>query len=420
MQAELAAEGLHAGRDRIGRLRREMGLSCKQKRKFKATTHSSHSLPVAVNILGQVFSPTKPNEVWTGDITYIATDEGRLYLAGLKDVFTCEIVGYPMGERMTTGLVSQTLFRAVQQKRPPAGRIHHTDQANQYCAEAYRTLQVQFGMQTSMSRKGNCFDNSPIESFWGSLKNELVQHHRFKTRAEAKAAIQEYIEIFITANVGTHDLAMSARQNSPRDIGERLRPLDTGLSDLIRTPHKKREAIASHIVPLDYSETTSVLAGSGRQHVTNRDRRSLDFGFVCYLSSTCMPPRFVTMGHGFWQHLDIDQYRSLVTSCRPQCSLQFHLVVHPIAGTTVTLCVLGKINSYQRTIQNTAIRISISVFGTKTSHPLPHLQVINATKSCIVEQQDHDLQTLLYGRLQFCVQHQVGAVTDKRIDRLCW
>ncbi|WP_256744854.1 IS3 family transposase, partial [Aeromonas hydrophila] len=150
LQAELAAEGLHAGRDRIGRLRREMGLSCKQKRKFKATTHSSHSLPVAVNILGQVFSPTKPNEVWTGDITYIATDEGRLYLAGLKDVFTCEIVGYPMGERMTTGLVSQTLFRAVQQKRPPAGRIHHTDQANQYCAEAYRTLQVQFGMQTSM------------------------------------------------------------------------------------------------------------------------------------------------------------------------------------------------------------------------------------------------------------------------------
>ncbi|KRV71561.1 integrase [Aeromonas veronii] len=148
-----------------------MGLSCKQKRKFKATTHSAHSLPVAENLLGQVFAPTKPNEVWTGDITYIATDEGWLYLAGLKDVFTCEIVGYAMGERMTTGLVSQALFRAG-------------------------ALQVQFGMQTSMSRKGNCFDNAPIESFWGSLKNELVHHHRFKTRAEAKAAIQEYIEIF--------------------------------------------------------------------------------------------------------------------------------------------------------------------------------------------------------------------------------
>lgn len=106
LQAELAAEGFYAGRDRIGRLRREMGLSCKQKRKFKATTHSAHSLPVAENLLGQVFAPTKPNEVWTGDITYIATDEGWLYLAGLKDVFTCEIVGYAMGERMTTGLVS--------------------------------------------------------------------------------------------------------------------------------------------------------------------------------------------------------------------------------------------------------------------------------------------------------------------------
>ncbi len=98
-----------------------MGLSCKQKRKFKTTTHSAHSLPVAENLLGQVFAPTKPNEVWTGDITYIATDEGWLYLAGLKDVFTCEIVGYAMEERMTTGLVSQAVFRAVQQKRPPVG-----------------------------------------------------------------------------------------------------------------------------------------------------------------------------------------------------------------------------------------------------------------------------------------------------------
>ncbi|HDO1318572.1 TPA: IS3 family transposase, partial [Aeromonas veronii] len=147
LQAELAAEGFYAGRDLIGRLRREMGLSCKQKCKFKATTHSAHSLPVAENLLGQVFTPTKPNEVWTGDITYIATDEGWLYLAGLKDVFTCEIVGYAMGERMTTGLVSQALFRAVQQKRPPVGLIHHTDRGSQYCAKAYRALQVQFGMQ---------------------------------------------------------------------------------------------------------------------------------------------------------------------------------------------------------------------------------------------------------------------------------
>ncbi len=126
LQAELAAEGFYAGRDRIGRLLREMGLSCKQKRKLKATTHSSHSLPVAENLLGQVFAPTKSGSI----------------LAGLKDVFTCEIVGYAMGERMTTGLVSQALFRAVQQKRSPVGLIHHTDRGSQYCAKAYRALQV--------------------------------------------------------------------------------------------------------------------------------------------------------------------------------------------------------------------------------------------------------------------------------------
>lgn len=196
LQPELAKDGFTAGRDRIARLRRDMGLWCRQKRKFKATTNSAHTLPVAENVLDQVFEPTSPNEVWTGDITYIATDEGWLYLAGLKDVFTCEIVGYAMGARMTTDLVSKALFQAVQQKRPAAGLIHHTDRGSQYCAGAYRELQKQFGMVTSMSRKGNCFDNAPIESFWGTLKNELVHHRRFATRAEAESAIREYIEIF--------------------------------------------------------------------------------------------------------------------------------------------------------------------------------------------------------------------------------
>ena len=111
-------------------------------------------------------------------------------------MFTCEVVGYAMGERMTTELVSRALFRAVQHKRPLPGLIHHSDRGSQYCAKAYRALQEQFGMVTSMSRKGNCFDNAPIESFWGCLKSELVHHHRFATRAEAEAAIREYIEIF--------------------------------------------------------------------------------------------------------------------------------------------------------------------------------------------------------------------------------
>ncbi len=196
LQPELAAMGFAAGRDRIARLRRQMGIRCRQKRKFKATTHSAHGLPVAENVLGQVFEPTRPNEIWTGDITYISTDEGWLYLAALKDVYSCEIVGYAMGPRMTTELVSKALFRAVQHHRPPPGLIHHTDRGSQYCARAYADRLRQFHMQSSMSRKGNCFDNAPIESFWGGLKNELIHHRRYVTRAEAEASIREYIEIF--------------------------------------------------------------------------------------------------------------------------------------------------------------------------------------------------------------------------------
>jgi len=196
LQLELAADGFVAGRDRIDGLRKELGLRCKQKRKFKATTNSNHALPVAENLLDQTFSATRPNQVWVTDITYIPTGEGWLYLAGIKDLHTCEVVGYAMGERMTQELVEQAFFRAVRTKRPAAGLLHHSDRGSQYCAHEYRKLLEQFGMQASMSRRGNCYDNAPMESFWGSLKNELVHHRRYETRAEAKASIREYIEIF--------------------------------------------------------------------------------------------------------------------------------------------------------------------------------------------------------------------------------
>ena len=196
LQPELADDGFVAGRDRIERLRRELGLRCKQKRKFKGTTNSNHDLPVAENLLDQTFAPTAPNQVWVTDITYIPTAEGWLYLAGVKDVFTCEIVGYAMADRMTQELTGQALFRAVQRKRPAPGLIHHSDRGSQYCAHDYRKLVDQFGMKASMSRRGNCYDNAPMESFWGSLKNELVHHCRYGTRAEAEASIREFIEIF--------------------------------------------------------------------------------------------------------------------------------------------------------------------------------------------------------------------------------
>ena len=190
LQTELAAEGIVAGRDRIGRLRREDSIRRIQQRQFKVTTHSNHSLPVANNLLNQAFEPTVPQQVWVSDITYIQTDEGWHYLAGIKDVFTCEIVGYAMGARMTQELVSQALRKAVKWKRRRAGLILHSDRGSQYCSPRYRALVAQFGLRASMSRRGNCYDNAPMESFWGSLKNELVHHRRYRTRTEAEASIR--------------------------------------------------------------------------------------------------------------------------------------------------------------------------------------------------------------------------------------
>jgi putative transposase len=196
LQEDLKGHGIQVGVHRIKRIRRKLGLRCKQKRKFKATTNSNHTLPVAPNLLEQNFIAAAPNQVWVSDITYIPTDEGWLYLAGHKDLFTGDLVGYAMSERMTQTLVSQSLFRAVAQKRPPRGLIHHSDRGSQYCSRKFRRLLKQFGMEASMSRRGNCYDNAPMESFWGVLKNELVHHRRFATRAEAMTAITEYIEIF--------------------------------------------------------------------------------------------------------------------------------------------------------------------------------------------------------------------------------
>ena len=126
-------------------------LRCKQKRKFRATTNPNHNLPVAPNLLNQTFTPTAPNQVWVADLTYVATQEGWLYLAGIKDVYTCEIVGYAMGERMTKELTGKALFMALRSQRPPAGLIHHSDRGSQYCAYDYRVIQEQFGLKTSMS-----------------------------------------------------------------------------------------------------------------------------------------------------------------------------------------------------------------------------------------------------------------------------
>lgn len=196
LQRDLAAHGVTVGMCRIRRIRKKLGLRCKQVKRFKVTTHSKHGLPVAENLLGRRFSAPAPNQVWVSDLSYVSTAEGWLYCAAHKDLFNGEIVGYALGPRITTELVTQSLFRGVQARRPGRGLIHHSDRGSQYCSPHYQKLLDQFGMIASMSRKGNCYDNAPMESFWGTLKSELVYHRHYTTRDEAIREITEYIEVF--------------------------------------------------------------------------------------------------------------------------------------------------------------------------------------------------------------------------------
>jgi len=198
LQRELAADGFRASLDAVKRVRRELGLRCVQQKKcFRvATTDSRHGLPVAPNLLAQSFTAERPDAVWTTDITYVPTDEGWLYVAAIKDLFAGEIVGRSFGDRMTTDLVVRALEQAVVTRRPTSGLVHHSDRGSQYCSHEYQALLRSYEMRVSMSRKGNCYDNAPVESFWGTLKTELVHHRRYETRAEAAREIMEYIDLF--------------------------------------------------------------------------------------------------------------------------------------------------------------------------------------------------------------------------------
>jgi len=198
LQRELAADGFRASLGTVKSVRRELGLRCvQQKKRFRViTTDSGHQLPVAPNLLAQNFKVTQPAEVWTADITYVPTAEGWLYVAAIKDLFAGEIVGRSFGERMTTDLVTRALDQAVTTRRPPPSLIHHSDRGSQYCSHEYQALLRSYEMRASMSRRGNCYDNAPVESFWGTLKTELVHHRRYQTRAEAVREIAEYIDLF--------------------------------------------------------------------------------------------------------------------------------------------------------------------------------------------------------------------------------
>jgi transposase InsO family protein len=185
-----------ASRRRIGRLMREAMLACKTRRRFKATTDSKHDFPIAENHLDRQFTVHQPNQVYAGDITYIYTHEGWLYLAVVIDLFSRQIVGWSMAEHMRTKLVNNALMMALWKRKPEKGLLWHTDRGSQYASESHRDLLKQYGIRQSMSRKGNCWDNAVSKSFFHTLKTELIHHQTFHNREEARQAVFEYIEVF--------------------------------------------------------------------------------------------------------------------------------------------------------------------------------------------------------------------------------
>jgi len=193
---ELKEQGMAVGKKRVERLMKAAGIAVLPLRRFVTTTDSDHDQPIAPNLLEQDFTATAPNQRWVTDITYIPTDEGWLYLAAIMDLHSRRIVGWAMEATMHRSLVLKALDMAVTERRPSAGLIHHSDRGSQYASEEYRTALTLYGMIASMSRRGCCYDNAAAESFWHTLKNELIHRRCFQTRAEAKLAIFEYIEVF--------------------------------------------------------------------------------------------------------------------------------------------------------------------------------------------------------------------------------
>jgi len=183
-------------RKRVGRLMKTLQLCCKTKRKFKCTTDSKHTLPIAPNLLNRNFSPAGMNQVYAGDITYIWTQEGWLYLAVVIDLFSRQVVGWAMNSRMTSDLVNDALLMALWKRKPTKGLIWHTDRGSQYASTSHRLLLKRHGIKQSMSRKGNCWDNAVSESFFHTLKTESLYHYQFKTREEARMVAFEYIETY--------------------------------------------------------------------------------------------------------------------------------------------------------------------------------------------------------------------------------
>ena len=194
--ARKIARKLRAGRNLVAKIMRKHGWIPKVVKKYKATTNSNHNLPVAENLLNREFAAERPNQKWVSDITFVATDEGWLYVAGMMDLYGREVIGWAMGERMTKELVIDCLNQANTHRGNPRGVLVHSDRGSQYCSRDYQKLLAKSDHICSMSRKANCWDNAPMESFWGKLKQEWLYGKRFRTREDAKREVFWYIEVY--------------------------------------------------------------------------------------------------------------------------------------------------------------------------------------------------------------------------------
>jgi transposase InsO family protein len=194
---ELRKTGARHGRNRVARLMKQEGLYGRQKARYRVqTTDSNHDEPIAPNRLAEAPRPSAPNQIWVADITYIQTQEGWLYVAAILDLYSRKIVGWAMGEHLDTALVLKALFMALLHRQPPTSLLFHSDRGVQYASADYRSALSQAGLVASMSRKGNCYDNAAMESFWSTLKLELVYRRDFQTHAHARSEIFDYIEVF--------------------------------------------------------------------------------------------------------------------------------------------------------------------------------------------------------------------------------
>ena len=193
----LLIEGQHVSRNTVAKLMRQAKIRARTRRRFvPRTTDSTHQQPVANNVLDRDFTASAPNQKWLADITYVDTDEGWLFCAAVLDCYSRKVVGWAMSDAMPTDLVSDALKMALLHRQPSGDLLHHSDRGSQYASDEYQSLLARYGISVSMSHRGNCYDNAMMESFWATLKTELVHQQRYRTRAQARQSIFEYIEVY--------------------------------------------------------------------------------------------------------------------------------------------------------------------------------------------------------------------------------